>query len=223
MSNKSYLIGEVLSNLYRYGKSSLQIVNKYITDKEWFIHFKVNQDGNIDIYRESIIYKDESKKEIEDKYFWNVDSSELSYYVSYLLSASLTGGLREISDNSLEESKDLNKIVEDLYKIAKSKLKVSNEEIKRTFVEDDLILLDIFNSKEDNTIDLPNYDFPEDLINNLNVLLENLENRIDYIRELYTKLTSGNLGMLNINAENWLNLRSDESIPPIDTEKGKTK
>ena len=41
MPNKSYLIGDVINNLYRYGASSLQIINKDITDKDWFIHFKV--------------------------------------------------------------------------------------------------------------------------------------------------------------------------------------
>ena len=66
MPNKSYLIGDVISNLYRFGSSSLQIVNKDITDKDWLIHFKINQDGDIDIYRESIIYTDDSKEEIEN-------------------------------------------------------------------------------------------------------------------------------------------------------------
>ena len=83
MPNKNFLISDVINNLYRYGASSLQIINKDITDKDWFIHFKVNEDNNIDIYRESIIYTDDSKEEIEDKYFWNVDSSELSYNISY--------------------------------------------------------------------------------------------------------------------------------------------
>ena len=96
-----------------------------------------------------------------------------------------------------------------------------NKEITEIFTSSET-MLDIFNSKNGN-ITLPSYDFPEDLINNINFLLDDLEKRIDYIREVYTKLLSGNLGMLNVNAENWLNLRSDESIPPIDTEKGKTR
>ena len=83
-------------------------------------------------------------------------------------------------------------------------------------------MLDIFNSKED-SIDLPKYDFPEDLINELNLLLEDLENRIDYTRELYAKLISGNLGSLNITTSEWLKLRSDESIPSECTEKLKTR
>lgn len=221
MPNKSYLIGDVISNLYRYGTSSLQIVNEDITDKDWFIHFKVNEDHNIDIYRESIIYTDDTKEEIEDKYFWNVDSSELSYYISYLLSASLTGGLKEISDNSLEDSKELNDIAEKMYLIILPKLAISNKEITEIFISSET-MLDIFNSKNGN-ITLPSYDFPEDLINNINFLLDDLEKRIDYIREVYTKLLSGNLGMLNVNAENWLSLRKDKSISPINTEKGKTR
>lgn len=212
MPNKSFLIGDVISNLYRYGTSSLQIVNEDITDKDWFIHFKVNQDGDIDIYRESIIYTDDTKEEIEDKYYWNVDSSELSYYVSYLLSASLTGGLKEISDHSLEDSKELNSVVEKMYLLARPKLNVSNREITEVYINKGLTMLDIFNTKEDN-ISLPNYDFPEDLINELNLLLESLENRIDYTRELYAKLISGNLGRLNLTTSEWLKLRSDERIP----------
>lgn len=223
MSNKSYLIDDVISNLYRYGASSLQIMNEDITDKDWFIHFKVNQNGDIDIYRESIIYTDDSKKEIEDKFFWNVDSNELSYYISYLLSASLTGGLKEVSDYSLEESKELNNIAEKMYQLILPKLAISNKEITDVFINEDLTMLDIFNNKENTNVSLPNYDFPEDLINHINVLLENLENRIDYVRELYAKIISGNLGELNINAENWLSLRSDESIPPINMEKEKTR
>ncbi len=215
MPNKNYLIGDVFNNLYRYGSSSLQIVNKDITDKDWFIHFKVNEDNNIDIYRESILYTDDSKEEIEDKFYWNVDISELSYYISYLLSASLTGGLKEVSDNSLEDSKELNEVVEKMYLLTMPKLAISNKEITEIFTNDDLTMLDIFNGKENNNISLPEYDFPEDLINNINVILDNLENRIDYTRELYAKLLSGNLGSLNINTENWLNLRSDESIPVV--------
>lgn len=222
MPNKSYLIGDVISNLYRFGSSSLQIVNKDITDKDWFIHFKINQDGDIDIYRESIIYTDDSKEEIEDKYFWNVDSQELPYYVSYLLSASLTGGLKEISDHSLEDSKELNNVVEKIYLLILPKLAISNKEITDIFNTEDLTMLDIFNSKED-SIDLPKYDFPEDLINEINLLLEDLENRIDYTRELYAKLISGNLGSLNITTSEWLKLRSDESIPSECTEKLKTR
>lgn len=222
MPNKNYLIGDVISNLYRYGISSLQIVNEDITDKDWFIHFKVNQEGNIDIYRESIIYTNDSKEEIEDKYFWNVDSSELSYYISYLLSASLTGGLKEISDNSLEDPKELNTIAEKMYLLVMSKLNISNKEIADMFVADGLTMLDVFNNKEDNVI-LPDYDFPEDLINSINILIENLEKRIDCIRELYVKLTSGNLGSLIINLENWFNLRKDSSISLINTEKGKAR
>lgn len=214
MPNKSFLIGDVISNLYRYGTSSLQIVNEDITDKDWFIHFKVNQDGDIDIYRESIIYTDDTKEEIEDKFYWNVDSSELSYYVSYLLSASLTGGLKEISNHSLEDSKELNSVVEKMYLLARPKLAISNKEITDMFINDDLTMLDIFNSKDDN-VSLPEYDFPEDLINELNLLLESLENRIDYTRELYAKLISGNLGRLNITTSEWLKLRSDEKIPSI--------
>ena len=212
MPNKSFLIGDVISNLYRYGTSSLQIVNEDITDKDWFIHFKVNQDGDIDIYRESIIYSDDTKEEIEDKFYWNVDSSELSYYVSYLLSASLTGGLKEISDHSLEDSKELNSVVEKMYLLARPKLAISNREITEVFNTVGLTMLDIFNNKEDN-VSLPNYDFPEDLINELNLLLESLENRIDYTRELYAKLISGNLGRLNLTTSEWLKLRSDERIP----------
>ena len=223
MSNKSYLIDDVISNLYRYGASSLQIMNENITDKDWFIHFKVNQNGDIDIYRESIIYTDDTKEKIEDKFFWNVDSNELSYYISYLLSASLTGGLKEVSDYSLEESKELNNIAEKMYQLILPKLAISNKEITDVFINEDLTMLDIFNNKENTHMSLPNYDFPEDLINNINVLLENLESRIDYIRELYAKIISGNLGELNINAENWLSLRSDESIPPINMEKEKTR
>ena len=222
MPNKSYLISDVISNLYRYGASSLQIVNKDITDKDWFIHFKVNEEGNIDIYRESIIYTDDTKEEIEDKYFWNVDDSELSYYISYLLSASLTGGLKEVSDNSLEDSKELNEVVEKMYLLTIPKLAISNKEITEIFTNEDLTMLDIFNSKED-SIDLPKYDFPEDLINEINLLLEDLENRIDYTRELYAKLISGNLGSLNITTSEWLKLRSDESIPSECTEKSKTR
>ena len=222
MPNKSFLIGDVISNLYRYGTSSLQIVNEDITDKDWFIHFKVNQDGDIDIYRESIIYSDDTKEEIEDKFYWNVDSSELSYYVSYLLSASLTGGLKEISDHSLEDSKELNSVVEKMYLLARPKLAISNREITEVFNTVGLTMLDIFNNKEDN-VSLPNYDFPEDLINELNLLLESLENRIDYTRELYVKLISGNLGRLNLTTSEWLKLRSDESIPSINTEKGKAR
>ena len=222
MPNKSYLIGDVISNLYRYGSSSLQIVNEDITDKDWFIHFKVNKDHNIDIYRESIIYKDDTKEEIEDKFYWSVDSSELSYYISYLLSASLTGGLKEISDHSLEDSKELNNIVEKMYQLILPKLAISNKEITDMFINEDLTMLDIFNSKEDN-VSLPNYDFPEDLINEINLLLEDLENRIDYTRELYAKLISGNLGSLNITTSEWLKLRSDESIPSECTEKLKTR
>ena len=212
MPNKSYLIGDVISNLYRYGMSSLQIVNEDITDKDWFIHFKVNKDHNIDIYRESIIYKDDTKEEIEDKFYWSVDSSELSYYISYLLSASLTGGLKEISDHSLDDSRELNDIVENMYLLILPKLAISNKEITEIFTSSET-MLDIFNSKDGN-ITLPNYDFPE---------LENLEIRINYIRDAYAKLLSGNLGMLNVNTENWLNLRSDKSIPPINTEKGKAR
>ena len=222
MPNKNYLIGDVISNLYRYGISSLQIVNEDITEKDWFIHFKVNQEGNIEIYRESIIYTNDSKEEIEDKYFWNVDSSELSYYISYLLSASLTGGLKEISDNSLEDPKELNTIAEKMYLLVMSKLNISNKEIADMFVADGLTMLDVFNNKEDNVI-LPDYDFPEDLINSINILIENLEKRIDCIRELYVKLTSGNLGSLIINLENWFNLRKDSSISLINTEKGKAR
>ena len=222
MPNKSYLIGDVINNLYRYGASSLQIINKDITDKDWFIHFKVNGDHNIDIYRESIIYTDDTKEEIEDKYFWNVDSSELSYYISYLLSGSLTGGLKEVSDNSLEDSKELNEVVEKMYLLTIPKLAISNKEITEIFTNEDLTMLDIFNSKED-SIDLPKYDFPEDLINEINLLLEDLENRIDYTRELYAKLISGNLGSLNITTSEWLKLRSDESIPSECTEKSKTR
>lgn len=215
MPNKSFLIGEVISNLYRYGSSSLQIVNDDITDKDWLIHFNVNKNGDIDIYRESIIYTDDSKEEIEDKYFWNVDSSEIDYYISYLLSASLTGGLKEISDHSLDQSKELNSVVEKMYTLARPKLNISNKEITETFTDNDLIMLDIFNKKDSGNITIPEYDFPEDLINELNMLLEDLENRIDNIRELYAKLVSGNLGQLNINIENWLNLRCDESIPEV--------
>ena len=222
MPNKSFLIGDVISNLYRYGSSSLQIVNEDITDKDWFIHFKVNQDGDIDIYRESIIYTDDTKEEIEDKFYWNVDSSEIPYYISYLLSASLTGGLKEISDHSLEDSKELNDVVEKMYLLARPKLNVSNREITEVYINKGLTMLDIFNTKEDN-ISLPNYDFPEDLINELNLLLESLENRIDYTRELYAKLISGNLGSLNITTSEWLKLRSDESIPSECTEKSKTR
>ena len=222
MPNKSYLIDEVIINLYRYGSSSLQIVNEDITDKDWFIHFKVNEEGNIDIYRESIIYTDDTKEEIEDKYFWNVDASELPYYVSYLLSASLTGGLKEISDHSLESSKELNSVAETIYLLAKPKLAISNKEITDMFIDNNLTMLDIFNKKEDN-ISLPNYDFPEDLINELNILLERLENRIDYTREVYAKLISGNLGRRNLTTSEWLNLRSDKNIPPINTEKGKAR
>ena len=221
MPNKNYLIGDVISNLYRYGTSSLQIVNEDITDKDWFIHFKVNEDHNIDIYRESIIYTDDTKEEIEDKFYWNVDSSELPYYISYLLSASLTGGLKEISDHSLEYSKELNDIAEKMYLLILPKLAISNKELTEIFISSET-MLDIFNNKDGN-ITLPSYDFPEDLINNINVLLENLEKRIDCIRELYIKLTSGNLGKLNIDLENWLSLRKDKSISPINTEKGKAR
>ena len=172
----------------------------------------VNKNGDIDIYRESIIYTDDSKEEIEDKYFWNVDSSEIDYYISYLLSASLTGGLKEISDHSLEDSKELNSVVEKMYLLARPKLAISNREITEVFNTVGLTMLDIFNNKEDN-VSLPNYDFPEDLINELNLLLESLENRIDYTRELYVKLISGNLGRLNLTTSEWLKLRSDERIP----------
>ena len=197
MANKSFLIGEVINNLYHYGKVSLQIVNEYITDKDWFIHFKVNEDHNIDIYRESIIYTDDSKEEIEEKYFWNVDSSELSYYISYLLSASLTGGLKIISDNSLNENKELNDIVEKMYKLVIPKLNISNKEIADTFIIENLIMLDIFESKENIEVDIPKYESSLELINNVNIIMESLEKRIDYIRDLYVKLISGNLGQLD--------------------------
>ena len=118
-------------------------------------------------------------------------------------------------DNSLEDSKELNEVVEKMYLLTMPKLAISNKEITEIFTNDDLTMLDIFNGKENNNISLPEYDFPEDLINNINVILDNLENRIDYTRELYAKLLSGNLGSLNINTENWLNLRSDESIPVV--------
>ncbi len=214
MPNKSYLISDVISNLYRYGASSLQIVNKDITDKDWFIHFKVNEEGNIDIYRESIIYTDDTKEEIEDKYFWNVDDSELSYYISYLLSASLTGGLKEVSDNSLEDSKELNEVVEKMYLLTMPKLAISNREITEIFNNNDLTMLDIFNSKEGN-INLINYDFPEDLINDINISLSYLENKIDYIREVYVKLTSGKLDQFYLLTEEWLKLRGDSRTPNI--------
>ena len=162
-------------------------------------------------------------KEIENKYLWYVDSSELSYYISYLLSASLTGGLKEISDHSLEDSKELNEVVEKMYLLILPKLAISNKEITDIFNTEDLTILDIFDSKENKNISLPKYDFPEDLINEINLLLDDLEKRIDYTRELYAKLISGNLGSLNITTSEWLKLRSDESIPSECTEKSKTR
>ena len=207
MTQNNYLISEVINDLYNYGKASIQVDNKDVTDKDWLIHFKVSDLGDLDIYRESIIYTDDSKSKIEDKYFWNVDREEIPYYISYLLSASLTGGLKILDNQDVEKTQKFNSIIEKMATLIIPKLNISNKEIAEVFTVNDLTLIDIFNNKDVSNVFIPCLENKDALINYVNLLLNNLEDRLNYIRKVCIEFTSGNSRQLN----KWLKITSDEN------------